>query len=75
MKPEEQWTPVDYWHDLHSEDHDLELDTYLRAANELAKYATELEAEIERLRERENTYCCIHKWIAENWPEALGGER
>lgn len=51
MKPEEQWTPVDYWHDLHSEDHDLELETYLRVANDLAEYAAQLEAYCDKLAE------------------------
>jgi len=34
------------------------------------KRVNKLEAENERLREREDKYCCIHKWLAENWPES-----
>ena len=42
MKPEEQWTPIDYWNDLQKGD--LEAETYIRVGNELAKYAEQLEA-------------------------------
>jgi hypothetical protein len=33
-------------------------------------YVAQLEAEIERLREREEIYCYIHKYLAEKWPDA-----
>ena len=44
MKPEEQWTPTDYWNDLQKGD--LEVETYVRVGNELAEYAALLEAKL-----------------------------
>jgi len=48
MKPEEQWTPVDYWNDLQKGD--LAPETYIYAGNELAIYAAQLEAENEQFK-------------------------
>ena len=44
MKPEEQWTAVDYWNDLQKGD--LEVETYIRVGDELAEYAEQLEAKL-----------------------------
>ena len=49
MKPEELWTAVDYWNDLQKGD--LEVETYIRVGDELAEYATLLEAENAALSE------------------------
>ena len=48
MKPEEQWTPTDYWNDLQKGD--LEVETYIRVGDELAEYAAQLEEENERVQ-------------------------
>lgn len=64
MKPEEQWTPVDYWKDLSM--CDLEPETYVRVGNELAEYATQLEAQLAAHKENEGEECPLCKLEAEN---------